>query len=176
MGEDANQAGRHARARRLVPDPDNGSLRPDVYGHDWSPDGTRIVYNSTARQLFVADLLAGNVSPSLTADERVATPVWSPDDTKIAFGIAICNGGIATINPDGSEQKLIIRSHCGKSVSVFDPVWSPAGSHLIYVRAGQDQNSASGFFRDIYRATANGGGKQNLTNDIGDFPGPAGWR
>ena len=147
--------------------------RPLVRTHDWAPDQTAIVYDTVDWDLFTADTCTGD-SFLLTNTTGVGFPVWSPDGSKIAFQVPVAS--IATINPDGSGEKTIIKR---KSHSVFGasmPFWSPTGEHLIYRwHPGQTQG---GEFPtpDVYRAAAGGGGKTNLTADVDTTVRPIAWR
>ena len=86
---------------------------------------------------------------------------------------------MATINPDGTGLKKIATGHSGNNwVYYHDPQWSPTGAYLIY---GSGGSSFYGRF-DVYRATASGGSKTNLTPELDTVPDstsaafPEGWR
>jgi hypothetical protein len=145
-----------------------GDPGPDIGSHDWAPDGTEIVHDDySGTELWVADAFLG-LTARILATDHVNSPVWSPDGSRIAFN---SSGGIDTIAPDGSSRKLIIK--WGPTYSVGSPRWSPTGSHLIY--SWWNRSLSSPVF-DIYRATAGGGGRTNLTKDIEGFPFALGWR
>lgn len=149
---------------------------PDIGTHDWSPDGSRIVYDLlSTNELRIADLLTGEVY--LLYAGPAAQAVWPPDGSTIAFHEAKFLGDILTIKPDGTGLKTILRSHGGKAISVLHPHWSPTGSHLVYLHYdhGQGFENAS----DVYRARADGSGKTNLTPESdgeGVHAFPVGWR
>jgi hypothetical protein len=151
----------------------NGDTRPDIRGHDWSPNGAAIVYDTTADELFVEDVDTGQ--SLLLTTERASDPAWCPDGSRIAFNLIPPNGGlsdIATVRPDGSDLTTIIRSRSGGNVrGVSQARWSPTGAHLIYSSFGGIDDPV-----DIYRATASGGSKTNLTGDIDDYVKPLAWR
>ena len=159
----------------------NGDLRPEQRSHDWSPDGNQIVY-AFARgfdrgQLGIADLIGGDTS--IIPTDRVATlPVWSPDGSKIAFQSGAGNSNIATINPDGSGEKIIVRRT--PRTGAGTPIWSPTGEHVIYIFFSGSVFDDARF--DLYRVTAKGGGKANLTEDLdtrtssGTAAWPVAWR
>jgi hypothetical protein len=151
---------------------ENGDTRPDIRSHDWSPDGAAVVYDTPADELFVEDLDGQSL---LLTMERASQPAWCPDGSRIAFNLIPPNGGlsdIATIRPDGSNLTTIIRSRGGKKFrGVSGARWSPTEAYLVY-------GSFGGIFDpvDIYRATASGGSKSNLTDDTDDYTALLGWR
>ena len=135
--------------------------RPLVRTHDWSPDQTAIVYDTVDWDLFTADTSTGDSFPLVVGTVSDGWPVWSPDGSKIAFQTGAGSPSNATINPDGSGFKKIIRRTGQKGAGI--PAWSPTGEHLIYRWNG----SILGDDRaDVYRASASGSGKTNLTADI----------
>ncbi len=135
--------------------------RPVVRTHDWSPDQSAIVYDTVDWELFTADSSTGDSFPLLVGTFVEGWPVWSPNGSKIAFQTGSGAPSIATINPDGSGFKKIIRRTGQAGAGI--PAWSPTGEHLIYRWNG----SILGDDRaDTYRASASGSGKTNLTADI----------
>ena len=147
----------------------SGGLAPDISSHDWAPDGLYIVHDRLNRaELWVADAALG-VTGRILATNHADVPVWSPDGTRIAFG---SSAGIDTIAPNGGSRNTIIK--WAPTYTVFSPRWSPTGSHLTYVWWDRHVLPWGGW--DIYRVTANGGGKTNLTKDIGNTPVVIGWR
>ena len=102
----------------------NGLRRLTPWGNtandaDWSPDGTRIVFEaypgrSNRGDVYTVDADGGNLT-NITHNHRhagSADPVWSPDGTKILFLQArVENGefneGLATMNPDGSDRGFL---------------------------------------------------------------------
>lgn len=159
----------------------NGYLRPEQRSHDWSPDGNQIVYDFASgfdqRQLGIADVIGGDRS-IIPTDRVAALPVWSPDGSKIAFQGGAGRSTINTINPDGSGEKTIVRST--PRTGAGTPVWSPTGEHVIYIFFSGSVFDDARF--DLYRVTAKGGGKANLTEDLdtrtlsGTAAWPVAWR
>ena len=147
-----------------------GNLAPDIFSHDWAPDGLKIVHDrrSNLAELWVADAVSGNTVRILATD-HANQPVWSPDGTRIAFQ---SSAGIDTVAPNGGSRSTIIK--WAPTYGVFSPRWSPTGSHLTY--SWWDRRSPPQGVWDIYRATSSGGGRTNLTKDIGGTPSVIGWR
>ena len=104
---------------------------------DWSPDGSRIVFQSSPPHLghiqhvMIVDA-DGQHLRSLTQDhgltglsssdqspwyEESFNPVWSPDGTRIMFVHASYtpevgfNAGLQTMNPDGSDRRWVSDGH-----------------------------------------------------------------
>lgn len=146
-----------------------GDLGPDLRSHDWSPNGTQIVYDrSTVQELHIASSTGNQI---LLMGNGSRAPVWSPDNTLIAFN---SSRGIDTIGPSGSGLKNIVKY--GSTYGVGTPKWSPTGSQLIYV---QVDNYGYGYEADVYRTSSTGGSKTNLTGDINGVNNrvfPVAWR
>jgi Tol biopolymer transport system component len=109
----------------------------------WSPDGTRIAFQSD-RSGGLSDIYVINVDGSgllrLTYDPVPAItnevhPAWSPDGTRIAFTSNL-NGhyDIYTVRPDGSDLRRITST----TDSDLEPSWSPDGTRLVVRRVTTD--------------------------------------
>lgn len=104
---------------------------------DWSPDGTRLVYDrySAEVQRFAVYLLQadGSGETRLTntdgADDFGAR--WSPDGSRILFTTTEGSGWwrMRTISPDGTARREI-PSPC--FANVYDATWSPDGTRVAY--------------------------------------------
>jgi Tol biopolymer transport system component len=102
---------------------------------DWSPDGTRIVFeaspNATSRGDVYVIRANGKQPRNLTRNPPTngsADPVWAPDGTKILFlqGIAQAGDfvlGLATMNPDGTNRHFI----SANPIESHQPDWQTIG-------------------------------------------------
>jgi Tol biopolymer transport system component len=110
------------------------------YGSDWSPDGTKIVYDREGDGNGIWVVGADGSNPTqLIHNGRV--PSWSPDGTKIAFahsdpGTMVPLGpaesatgsSIYVMNADGTDVQRLTPS--GSSDYLSD--WSPDGTQIAY--------------------------------------------
>ena len=133
---------------------------------DWSPDGQQVVvhhpnfsYPSGGVDLYILPR-DGSGQRLLVGGQQ---PDWSPDGSVIAFvaGPSQCDAAYATsparyassslhlIGPDESERQL---THPSPDESDEDPVWSPDGSTVAFVRLGVDPDrrvtSVAGYLVD----------------------------
>ena len=126
--------------------------------------------------MVIADLLPD------TPDEIVSAgpmhdPQWSPAGDKLMVTYQTHGrNAVGVMNLDGSGMNRVESS--GFSWHTNVGVWSPTGSHLVYVHRDN-----LGFDSYIARATSNGTGKSRLTDaSVGSGlfwifgPTPLGWR
>ncbi len=118
---------------------------------DWSPDGHWIVANEHGF-LFKISYPDGEVDTLLRGSEYYR-PTWSPDGSKITCVLrAGLDLGIYTLNPDGSDYRLLIPN-------ADYPVWYSSDS-ILY------SNGAPDFFAgSICISDANGQNKRVVVND-----------
>jgi hypothetical protein len=123
--------------RYLTGEPEANDMWPA-----WSPDGTRIAFQSDRAGL--NDIYVINVDgtglrrltfdplPGVTTEVH---PAWSPDGSRIAF---TSNGAghydLYTVRPDGTDMRRITSS----VDSDLEPSWSPDGSRLVMRRVTPD--------------------------------------
>ena len=111
----------------------------DEYTSDWSPDGTRIVYQSTEGsnpelQQYVYNIYIinkdGTGKTQLTFEEPYnGIPSWSPNRDKILFvSTRDGNNEIYVMNIDGTNQTRLTDS---LSIEVARS-WSPDGSKIAF--------------------------------------------
>jgi Tol biopolymer transport system component len=116
----------------------------------WSPDGTRIAFDSTrSHQYRIYALDANGTNIDELADGK--QPAWSPDGSRIAF---VFGGSIYLMNSDGNEQINLV----GGSTNGFtgDPNWSPDGTMIAFA---SDRTGDS----EIYVIDVESGDQVNLT-------------
>jgi TolB protein len=88
---------------------------------DWSPDGTKIVYDG----IYVADTNGTNMEQIYQGGEQ---PVWSPDGSKIAFISTDKNEyGLWIMDSNGDNPHCLIQDICFYPCS-----WSPDGEYIVY--------------------------------------------
>jgi hypothetical protein len=141
-----------------------GAVYPTVTGHDWSPDGDRVVWTETSSAS--SALRITTVDGATTTLTAGSYPSWSNDGTAIAF---TGPDGVEAIAPDGSAHRVVVRN--GSRDGFGRPDWSPTGSHVAYWRW-----SRRTFTGDVLRATSGGAGATDLTSDVQDPALPVGWR
>jgi Tol biopolymer transport system component len=122
----------------------------------WSPDGTKIAFQSGDVWTMNAD---GSNPIRLTTHPSGATngaPNWSPDGTKIVFqsdrdAPNTFADSIYVMNADGTGQtRLTVTPSADRA-----PVWSPDGQRIAYARCtGPDP--ATSCLPDIYTMNADG--------------------
>lgn len=101
-------------------------------GPSWNPDGTRLVFVSTAAgsaDLVVHDPEAGTFVPLGSSSKADVEPAWSPDGATVAFAS----------NRDGDTELYLADVRSGKETRITHregadgrPAWLPDG-RLVYV-------------------------------------------
>jgi serine/threonine protein kinase/Tol biopolymer transport system component len=149
-------------------------LVPAAESHDWSPDGTRIVYAAKQEadsELYILDLRTDQ-SRKLTDG---CAPVWSPDGSRIAFRRDY--NAILTIQPDGSGLQTVAHREERPGVKetvphsgYYELVWSPDSSALLYGFC-----ELGGDAEEVFRVASGGGQPRVLTRSVLDSAVPIAW-
>ncbi len=111
-----------------------------------SPDGKRVVYelqktnwedNAFDRNLWIADIAAGESHALTSAKKSSTNPVWSPDGKWIAF--LSDRPGQITGTPDGKKQLYVIPADGGEAQQltkmesdVNDLEWAPDSKRIAF--------------------------------------------
>jgi Tol biopolymer transport system component len=145
---------------RLTNDP------AEDFGPTWSPDGTRIAFDSyrdDSYNIYVMNADGSGVRQLTDSPAGNVNPAWSPDGTRIAFTSVRadpnpetcdpCNWEIYVMNADGQGATRLTEH---PAVDEY-PTWSPDGARLTFV-SWRDGNA------EIYVMNSDGSGLIRLTN------------
>jgi Tol biopolymer transport system component len=111
----------------------------------WSPDGHRIVFQSSS-SIFVMDASGKRLRQLTSGKVGDGTPAWSPKGGRIAFER---RNAIWTMRSDGKLQRRLTRN--GKD---HQPAWSPNGRRIVFERG-----------RNLWLIGAKGGKARKLVAD-----------
>lgn len=136
--------------------PDDVQSGFSQYYAQWSPDGSRIAYDSDdGFHVMNAD---GSDSRKIVDG---GSPTWSPDGSWIAFVMGRDHGAdLWKIHPDGTGLTQLTQSTHWDEL----PVWSPDGSRIAFLRHG-----------GLYLVNADGTGLTVLADIKGAFPFQPQW-
>lgn len=127
------------------------SLGVDAFRPVWSPDGSRIAFES-ASDVWVMDADGGNmvnVTDSPGLDEWY--PSWSPDGSRIAYS---SNESLWVMDADGANAVMLAVRHAHGGEG-----WSPDGSKIVYeLRTGMSTS-------DLWVVDVEGKTRVNLTQN-----------
>jgi len=110
---------------------------------DLSPDGRRVAVSRTDDQMYDEDIwlidLQTQAESRFTFHQATdATPIWSPDGSRIVF--ASTRNGVFDlfVKPvsGATEEELVLKSDLNK----WADDWSPDGKYILYETAGQNSD------------------------------------
>jgi Tol biopolymer transport system component len=134
----------------------------------WSPDGTKLVFQSTRDSQWELYVMNADGSGQTRLTNNLAIdgePVWSPDGTKIAYHTdRDGNFEVYVMNADGSGQTRLTNNPANDA----EPAWSPDGTKLAFV-----SNRDPGQSGEIYTMNADGTAQTRLTIITASDHGPA---
>lgn len=138
-----------------------GQISLAVSTSAWSPDGSRIAFESVSQQatdIVIADAARGQTS-FLTDG---SSPTWSADGQRLAFLRYTENegGDIYVINVDGSDETRLSQSGGTKQ----QVVWSPDGRQFAFLVCLSIQMGCQE--HDIFVMNADGSGEMRIAANV----------
>lgn len=151
-----------------VAGPSSGDFAPA-----WSPDGARIVFQSTTDAVNGFDIyhydISTNTMTNLTnspGDDEL--PTWSPDGQRVLFQTTSSGGtNLFTVMPDGSDLTPLTTD---TGVQNSAGQYSPDGSTIVFESTRHQPASAVATLGDfeIYAMNADGTNVRRLTTGVGE--------
>ena len=121
----------------------------------WSPNGDRIAFlrraSENSAELFAIPALRGaeskiaTISPAYARNRPFNNLSWTPDGKWLAFGGALSPDGargIWLIAADGGKTRRLTDAPIGGGVGDVNPVWSPDGRQMAFLRERTVNGSA----------------------------------
>ncbi len=136
----------------------SGKVRLTEQGNEpqWSPDGTKLVYEQLGIRRINAD---GTGDVQLDSNFYDAHPLWSPDGTRVLFSYRSTSGSprVGIMNPDGTGLSLLTNTN----LVDLEPRWSNDGTRITWSRL------LPGPYQ-LWAMDVNGANQTNLTNGAQD--------
>lgn len=139
-------------------DPRTVVVGRNILSYDWSPDGTRIVFDCLCEgdeesDLYEVDVDSGVVTTLTDTAEAEQDPRWNPDGQRVLFVRWELDGaGLFVVETLGLLETRLTSG----MRAVPEAEWSPDGSMIAYVRWER---------ADLFKMSADGTGKERLTHD-----------
>jgi TolB protein len=141
-----------------------------VYYHnpDWSPNGSRIVFESTRDGKYAIYTIRADGSDLRKLTDGEADdeqPRWSRDGRQIVF-ISNRDGHLQLylMDADGSRQRRLTKTN---DID-YQPDFSPKGDYVAF----QSRTEQAAVVHDIYTIRADGTGRTRLTDRAADYAAP----
>jgi len=130
---------------------------------NWSPDGEQILYeheesSSEKDDLYTINVNDGSISKLTDNSYDDELGFWSPNGEKIAFRSDRNEGGIYTMDADGSNVQKIA------DVLGDDLTWSPDGSQLLYMTRNESADEEK-----MHIINADGSGESTNIKTFGSY-------
>jgi WD40 repeat protein len=147
------------------------------WGVDWSHDGTRLAYVTSAPDepwTIRVRTLATGAERSFTMPGVVTDIAFSPDDTHLAFTVGSRNLHVATIDIDQGLASLRAASPVHRNLQA--PAWSADGTTIYYTASDTKPNQPDGpccldyneldrlRVNDVYAVDAQTGNERQITH------------
>ena len=143
----------------------------------WSPDGRLLLFqrsSGSARSGLYTIRQDGSHLTKIRSN--AADAAWSPDGRRIAFDTITVRrrrkdgslywdgGGIAVVEADGSQPRLLTPGRWARGRSPSDPVWSPDGRKLAFIRVpiGGKAGCSRCTKEEIWTMSADGSDRKRL--------------
>jgi hypothetical protein len=156
-------------------EPDGSDFRivGDGFYGSWSPDGSKIVFDTqgvggSPIDISIMDADGSHATPVLTGPTYDVLPTWSPDGERITFisdragGTGESTVAVYTAKADGTGLVQLTDPGQIAILTVGSPKWSPDGSKIIF----SGQEPALGGW-EVYSVPAAGGAVTRLSNTGG---------
>jgi dipeptidyl aminopeptidase/acylaminoacyl peptidase len=131
----------------------------------WSPDGARIAFIQGVRSGDLYVMRADGTQATRIAVGLLSSPNWSPDGSTIAFARQLPDSrqtDIHLVNPDGTNDRVLLSSGPGSIFENSGPRWAPDGRRIALTRAEVPYPCCLSD-SDVWVMSADGSGLQNLT-------------